>query len=142
MDDEQKVRFALIEALRLYPEPPILIRRALEEDVLPQGGSDVEGGVKLMKGTDVFISTWSLHRSPELWDQPDTYNPARWLQTKANPGVREWAGFKPELVSGLYPNEVSSDFAFLPFGGGARKCIGDQFAIMETTVVLAMLLRR
>jgi cytochrome P450 len=39
----QRVRLALAEALRLYPEPPILIRRALEEDVLPQGGSDVEG---------------------------------------------------------------------------------------------------
>jgi cytochrome P450 len=38
--------------------------------------------------------------------------------------------------------QVSTDFAFLPFGGGARKCIGDQFAVMETTVILAMLLRR
>jgi cytochrome P450 len=87
---EQKVRFSLIEALRLYPEPPILIRRALEEDILPQGGSDVEGGVRLMKGTDVFISTWSLHRSPMLWDGPDDFNPRRWLQPKTNPGVKEW----------------------------------------------------
>jgi cytochrome P450 len=42
----------------------------------------------------------------------------------------------------MYPNEVASDFAFIPFGGGARKCIGDQFALFEATVAFAMLLRR
>lgn len=53
------------------------------------------------------------------------------------------AGFQPEAGRGaLYPNEVSSDFAFIPFGGGARKCVGDQFALFEATVAFAMLLRR
>lgn len=42
----------------------------------------------------------------------------------------------------MYPNEVASDFAFIPFGGGARKCVGDQFALFEATVAFAMLLRR
>ncbi|EJK60667.1 hypothetical protein THAOC_18940 [Thalassiosira oceanica] len=42
----------------------------------------------------------------------------------------------------LYPNEVASDFAYLPFGGGARKCVGDEFATLEATVTLAMVLRR
>lgn len=52
------------------------------------------------------------------------------------------AGFRPEASPGaLYPNETMADFAFIPFGGGARKCIGDQFALMESTVALAMLLR-
>ena len=37
--------------------------------------------------------------------------------------------------------QVASDFAFIPFGGGARKCVGDQFALMEATVAIAMLLR-
>lgn len=53
------------------------------------------------------------------------------------------AGYQPEAGRGsLYPNEVSSDFAFIPFGGGARKCVGDQFALFEATVAFAMLLRR
>ena len=57
-------------------------------------------------------------------------------------GVGSWAGYRPSAQgSALYPNEVSSDFAFIPFGGGARKCVGDQFALMEATVILAMLLR-
>ena len=52
-------------------------------------------------------------------------------------------GYNPDAGRGaLYPNEVSSDFAFIPFGGGARKCIGDQFALFEAAVALAMLLRR
>ena len=54
-----------------------------------------------------------------------------------------WAGYRPPAQgSALYPNEVSSDFAFIPFGGGARKCVGDQFALMEAAVILAMLLRQ
>lgn len=53
------------------------------------------------------------------------------------------AGYQPEAARGApYPNEVSSDFAFIPFGGGARKCVGDQFALFEATVAFAMLLRR
>ena len=49
---------------------------------------------------------------------------------------------RPEAQgSSLYPNEVASDFAFIPFGGGMRKCVGDQFALMEATVAAAMLLK-
>ncbi|CAN0256849.1 unnamed protein product, partial [Discosporangium mesarthrocarpum] len=48
----------------------------------------------------------------------------------------------PKSISGLYPNEIVSDFSFLPFGGGGRKCVGDQFAMMEATVTMAMLLKR
>lgn len=133
-------RLALVEALRLYPEPPVLIRRALKETELPQGGG--QGPVKLVKGTDVFISTWNLHRSPALWDRPAEYRPERFLSEFRNPDVTGWKGFTPKIGSGLYPSEIDADFAFLPFGGGNRKCVGDQFAMMEATVTLAMLLKK
>ncbi len=45
-------------------------------------------------------------------------------------------------LDGVVPNEVTSNFSYLPFGGGKRKCIGDQFALFESVVALAMLMRR
>ena len=82
-------------------------------------------------------------RSPHLWKDPDSFRPERFSETNKNEGFEgRWAGYRPsEQRSSLYPNEVSSDFAFLPFGGGARKCVGDQFAFTEATVALSMLLR-
>lgn len=133
-------RLALIEALRLYPEPPVIIRRALKETELPKGGGS--GPVTLVKGTDVFISTWNLHRSNALWDRPEKYMPERFLTEFRNEGVDGWKGFTPRMGGGLYPSEVDADFAFLPFGGGNRKCVGDQFAMMEATVTLAMMLKK
>ena len=82
-------------------------------------------------------------RSPYLWRDPDAFRPERFSETYKNPDYGDqWAGYRPDAqTSGLYPNEVASDFAFLPFGGGARKCVGDQFAYTEATVALALLLR-
>ncbi|KAG2433939.1 hypothetical protein HYH02_012484 [Chlamydomonas schloesseri] len=105
------------EAMRLYPQPPVLIRRALQDDQFDQ--------YTVPAGSDLFISVWNLHRSPKLWDEPDKFKPDR---------------FGP--LDGPMPNEVTENFAYLPFGGGRRKCIGDQFAIFEAVVALAMLMRR
>ncbi|GMH89144.1 hypothetical protein TrST_g3311 [Triparma strigata] len=139
----KKLRMALIESLRLYPEPPILIRRALKDDVLPAGGSNLKNGIKVLKGSDIFISTWNLHRSKELWgEDAEIFDPTRWDRNFANGDVEGWEGYNAENVRGLYPNEIASDFSFLPFGGGQRKCVGDQFAVMEATVVMAMLLQK
>ena len=132
----KKLRYSLIEALRLYPEPPILIRRARTADSLPPGGSSLRDGVKVLRGTDIFISTWNLHRSPELWDDPEKFDPTRWERPFKNPSVTGWNGYDPEKVTGLYPNEIATDCAFLPFGGGQRKCVGDQFAMMEAVVTM------
>uniref|UniRef100_A0A7S2KNF0 Cytochrome P450 n=1 Tax=Leptocylindrus danicus TaxID=163516 RepID=A0A7S2KNF0_9STRA len=136
----KRLRFALIEALRLYPEPPVLIRRARLEDNLPAGGSGLKDGIKVLRGTDIFISTWNLHRSEELWENPEKFDPTRWERPFRNKGVEGWEGYSPDRISGLYPNEIASDFAFLPFGGGKRKCVGDQFAVMEATVTMAIML--
>lgn len=57
-------------------------------------------------GSDIFISVWNLHRSPEYWDRPNEFDPTRFDSTR---GV---------------PNETTHSFAYLPFGGGRRKCIG------------------
>lgn len=104
------------ESLRLYPQPPVLIRRSLEEDVL--------GEYPIRRGEDIFISVWNLHRSPQLWEDADKFNPERWP------------------LDGPGPNETNQNFRYLPFGGGPRKCIGDMFATYENVVALAMLARR
>eukprot|EP00798_Chlamydomonas_sp_ICE-L_P024654 gene24654-10279_t len=143
------MRATIAESLRMYPQPPILIRRSLKEDVLPPGRNGVPEGYPIGAGADLFISVWNLHRSPYLWKEPDTFRPDRFFEKNENP---EFDGKTLRVVaisynpaaggSALYPNEVSSDFAFIPFGGGARKCIGDQFALFEATIALAMLMRR
>ncbi|KAB2075105.1 hypothetical protein ERO13_A07G184400v2 [Gossypium hirsutum] len=137
------IRLIVVESLRLYPQPPLLIRRALEEVVLPGGYKGDKDGYTIPAGTDIFISVYNLHRSPYFWDQPHDFVPERFQVQKESEGIEGWAGFDPSRSPGaLYPNEIISDFAFLPFGGGPRKCVGDQFALMESTVALAMLLQK
>ncbi|KAK7374352.1 hypothetical protein VNO80_07782 [Phaseolus coccineus] len=119
IEDMKKLKYTtrvINESLRLYPQPPVLIRRSLENDVL--------GEYPIKRGEDIFISVWNLHRSPELWDNADKFEPERWS------------------LDGPNPNETNQSFKYLPFGGGPRKCIGDLFATYETVVALAMLVRR
>ncbi|XP_027350025.1 protein LUTEIN DEFICIENT 5, chloroplastic isoform X1 [Abrus precatorius] len=119
IEDMKKLKYAtrvINESLRLYPQPPVLIRRSLEDDVL--------GEYSIKRGEDIFISVWNLHRSPELWDDADKFEPERWA------------------LDGPNPNETNQNFKYLPFGGGPRKCVGDLFATYETVVALAMLVRR
>ena len=94
----------LSETLRLYPPAWILGRDAL---------ADVEAaGWRLRKGATVLMSQLVLHRSPEYFDRPNEFLPERWL---ADP---------PDLPQ----------FAYFPFGGGSRKCIGDRFAWTEARI--------
>lgn len=104
------------ESLRLYPQPPVLIRRSLGDDML--------GKYPIKRGEDIFISIWNLHRSPHLWEDADKFNPERWP------------------LDGPNPNETNQNFNYVPFGGGPRKCVGDIFATYENVVALAMLMRR
>lgn len=146
LEDISKVpylRDVIAESLRLYPQPPILIRRSLEDDILPPGLNGDLNGYPIGKGADLFISVWNLHRSPHLWKEPDLFRPERFRERFENPEFKEWAGYDPaKQGSSLYPNEIASDFAFLPFGGGVRKCVGDQFALLEATVALMMIIPR
>ncbi|CAM8887940.1 unnamed protein product [Rhodiola kirilowii] len=95
------------------------------------------------EGTRVTRMGLQSSQVPLFLDQPNEFEPERFLVKKSSPGIQGWAGYDPSRSPGaLYPNEVISDFAFLPFGGGPRKCVGDQFALMESTVALAMLLQK
>uniref|UniRef100_A0A0E0JW56 Cytochrome P450 n=1 Tax=Oryza punctata TaxID=4537 RepID=A0A0E0JW56_ORYPU len=137
------IRLIIVEALRLYPQPPLLIRRALRPDKLPGGYNGPKEGYEIPAGTDIFLSIYNLHRSPYFWDRPDEFEPERFSVPKMDESIEGWAGFDPDRSPGaMYPNEIIADFAFLPFGGGPRKCVGDQFALLESTVALALLLRK
>ena len=107
------------ESMRLYPHPPVLLRRARVKDELP-------GGFSVPKGQDVMISVYNIHRSRAVWGETaDEFDPMR---------------FGP--LDAPSPTEQSTDYKFIPFSGGARKCIGDQFALMEACVALAVVLSR
>ncbi|KAJ0233127.1 Protein LUTEIN DEFICIENT 5 [Hirschfeldia incana] len=119
LEDMKKLKYTtrvMNESLRLYPQPPVLIRRSLENDTL--------GPYPIKRGEDIFISVWNLHRSPLHWDDAEEFNPERWP------------------LDGPNPNETNQNFSYLPFGGGPRKCIGDMFASFENVVAIAMLIRR
>jgi len=142
MPELQKV---IAETLRMWPAPPLFIRCALEEDQWPEGGTGIEGGCKLNRANDLFISTYNLGRSPQLWDEPDVFDPQRWDRPFKNDKVKGWKGYDPDKrPPGLWVQklEIATDHAMMPFGAGPRKCVGDQFALLEAAVSAAMLLRR
>ena len=105
-------RAVIDEAMRLYPPAPFLSRTAVEDDQV--------GSVKIPKGSLVTIAPWVLHRHRRLWDEPDAFDPERFL---------------PERRAAI------DRFAYLPFGAGPRVCIGASFALQEATVVLAYAVR-
>ncbi|KAL5702567.1 hypothetical protein ACHQM5_027769 [Ranunculus cassubicifolius] len=119
IEDMKKLKYTtrvINESLRLYPQPPVLIRRSLENDVL--------GKYPIKRGEDIFISVWNLHHCPAHWTDAEKFNPERWP------------------LDGPNPNEVNQNFSYLPFGGGPRKCVGDMFATFENIVAISMLVRR
>jgi cytochrome P450 len=116
VDDVPRLRFTeqvVSEALRLYPPAYAIGRQAL---------ADCEvGGYHVPAGTTVYVSPWVMHRDPRWFDDPQAFRPER------------WAG---SLVKEL------PRFAYMPFGGGARICIGNRFAMMEAVLILATVAQR
>ncbi|MEW5312950.1 MAG: hypothetical protein WDW38_004547 [Sanguina aurantia] len=105
------------ESMRLYPHPPVLLRRAIIPDTLP-------GGYPVAAKQDVMISIYNIHHSPSVWDKPEEFLPERFPLDQP------------------VPNEVNTDFRYIPFSGGPRKCVGDQFALMESVVAMAVTLKQ
>lgn len=135
MEDCMKMKFlrlVIAEILRMYPEPPLLIRRCRTDDVLPRGREGNVEGARVKRGMDFFLSVYNIHRSPDFWEEPDKFDPERFTRPFENPKVEGWAGFDPKKWEGrLYPTETAADFAYLPFGGGSRKCVGDEVRAWE-----------
>ena len=106
------LRAVFEEALRLYPPAAMLARQAIADDEL--------AGVTIPAGTVVTVSPYVLHRRRGLWDQPDAFDPSRFLGERRNRIDR---------------------FAYIPFGAGPRVCIGMAFAMQEGIILLAHFLR-
>ena len=106
-------RMILEEAMRLYPPVPFMSREAVGRDRL--------GDVEVVPGTRIIIAPWVLHRHRKLWPDAELFVPER---------------FAPESRAAI------PRFAYLPFGAGARICVGMTFAMQEALLALTMIARR
>ncbi|KPI03776.1 Unspecific monooxygenase [Actinobacteria bacterium OV450] len=102
----------LKEAMRLYPAAPVIGRGSV-------AATEV-GGHGVPAGSDVILAPWVTHRHPRYWPDPDRFDPDR---------------FTPEAEAGR------PRYAWFPFGGGPRACIGQHFSMLESVIALAMVLR-
>lgn len=97
------------EAMRLYPPGWVIAREAIEADEV--------GGYPVRAGALVVLSPYVTHRHPGLWDDPDRFDPER---------------FTPERA------DAQPRFAYFPFGGGPRLCMGEAYGTMVSLVIIAM----
>ena len=103
----------LTESMRLYPPAWLLTREALDDCVI--------GGYAIPKGADVALSQFVMHHNPKYFPDPEKFDPDRWTS---------------EMRRKL------PKFAYFPFGGGARSCVGEPLAWMEGTLLLAEISRK
>jgi len=106
-------RMVIEEAMRLYPPAHTVSRTAIGEDRI--------GGVRVPPGAAITISAYLTHRNPNLWPNPERFAPER---------------FAPEAVAQRHR------FAYLPFGGGPRICIGNGLAMVEAKAIVATIAQR
>ena len=100
-------RMVIEESVRLYPPAWFISRSALEDDIV--------GGYKIPKGSLLILSPYVTHRHPAFWPEPERFDPARFHPAHAKCRPR---------------------FAYFPFGGGPRSCIGTSFAMAELHLIL------
>jgi cytochrome P450 len=112
LDHWPLLRLVMLEALRLYPPAPHLMRQAIAADTVL--------GETIGPGAQVWMSPWVIHRHHRFWDRPEAFMPER------------FAGQTSPWTSG----------PFMPFGAGPRICIGAAFAMAEAQIILATLLSR
>jgi cytochrome P450 len=115
-DDVSQLSFTKMvvqEVARLYPQPPVLNRQSVDEDVL--------AGCRIPANAEIMISTYAIHRSPLYWAFPEVFDPTRFSEAR-----------KQERVPAAY----------FPFGVGPRACLGARLATLEATIVLAMIAQR
>uniref|UniRef100_A0A8C3DI42 Uncharacterized protein n=2 Tax=Corvus moneduloides TaxID=1196302 RepID=A0A8C3DI42_CORMO len=102
------------ESLRLHP-PVTAVSRRCTEDI------PLRDGLIIPKGVTCLMSIYGTHHNPDLWPEPEVFNPLR---------------FSPENSKGRSPS------SFIPFSAGPRNCIGQSFAMAEMKVVVALTLSR
>ena len=115
-EDLPRLKYAekvIQESMRYYPPVYLIGREAIDECVI--------GGFRVKRGTTLLMSQWLIHRDPRFFEQPEKFIPERWTE--------EFARTMPK-------------FAYFPFGGGPRLCIGNTFAMMEMVLVLADIAQR
>jgi len=117
----------LSEAMRLYPPIMGLARRPLDDFEVC--------GHRIPKDSFVGIIPWVVHRDPHWWPQPERFAPQRWVQAPPADG-------RADELTGHAVAPGRPRLAYLPFGGGARQCIGHAFSRMEGVMALATLGRR
>ncbi|CAH1422792.1 unnamed protein product [Lactuca virosa] len=115
IDNMKYLKAVIKETLRLHPPAPTLIPRVSREDAKVMG-------YDIMKGTRVIINGWAIQRDPKVWDEPDEFQPERFLDNNI-----DYKGH---------------DFELIPFGAGRRGCPGMQFALVIDEHVLATLLQK
>jgi cytochrome P450 len=116
LDDLPKLAYTgnvITESLRLYPAAWGLARVAIEDHEL--------AGYPVKKGMGIAMAQWVVHRDPRWYDAPEEFRPERW---------------EGDLLKRL------PRFAYFPFGGGPRQCIGNTFAVMEATLLLATIAQK
>jgi cytochrome P450 len=116
VDDWPRLKFTemiALESMRLYPPAYVIGREAVVDLAL--------GDYLVPRGTTLLMPQWVVQRDPRFFDEPEKFKPERWAEerTKALPR-----------------------FAYFPFGGGPRVCIGQQFAMMELVLILATIAQR